>query len=308
MTREDVLWEHTHYSTLCADRKNFVTVAKGATPQDAEKNVDDSSADALTLQPLNQSTISDVEEGSEGETSEEVNEIRKNASGAGSSDQTSGLRRSKRIKTDHSLPADNQVMKTELKDVSINENLQSSQDQNSVLEDNTVTGERKRMGPRSSVWKMFTKLENGCSRCKICGMTMSKKSYVSNLLRHMKRVHPSSESAMQRKIAESEVPSRNQLPDMLHGETGRALPIIHTFERETKVTSTHSDQKTDECQTACSSSDATGCLLSERLVHAVEEGNHLLRSLQNAVERQGEALNRLVACLEGMNQVQKNNV
>ncbi|GBN99036.1 hypothetical protein AVEN_69603-1 [Araneus ventricosus] len=32
-TREDVLWGRTRYSTLCADRKNFVTVAEGATPQ-----------------------------------------------------------------------------------------------------------------------------------------------------------------------------------------------------------------------------------------------------------------------------------
>ncbi|GBM76920.1 hypothetical protein AVEN_153134-1, partial [Araneus ventricosus] len=32
-TREDMLWGRTRYSALCADRKNFVTVAKGATPQ-----------------------------------------------------------------------------------------------------------------------------------------------------------------------------------------------------------------------------------------------------------------------------------
>ncbi|GBM40322.1 hypothetical protein AVEN_23886-1 [Araneus ventricosus] len=32
-TREDVLWGRTRYSTLCSYRKNFVTVAKGATPQ-----------------------------------------------------------------------------------------------------------------------------------------------------------------------------------------------------------------------------------------------------------------------------------
>ncbi|GBN16321.1 hypothetical protein AVEN_221896-1 [Araneus ventricosus] len=32
-TREDMRWVRTRHSTLCADRKNFVTVAKGAIPQ-----------------------------------------------------------------------------------------------------------------------------------------------------------------------------------------------------------------------------------------------------------------------------------
>ncbi|GBO35173.1 hypothetical protein AVEN_127723-1 [Araneus ventricosus] len=31
--QEDVLWGRTRYSTLCAYRKNFVTVAEGATPR-----------------------------------------------------------------------------------------------------------------------------------------------------------------------------------------------------------------------------------------------------------------------------------
>ncbi|CAL1286802.1 unnamed protein product [Larinioides sclopetarius] len=284
---------------------------------DAEKNANENSGDLSGSETQDHSTISDVEE-----DSDEGDETRKNIADAPSFDQASGLRRSKRIKSDHSLQEDYPMVNDEAE--SRDEGVQSSQGQNGVLEDNTATGEGKRAATHSTVWKNFTKLKNGRLQCKLCGNTMFKTTGVSNLWRHLRRVHSSSGSARQKKTAASR-------------EKRHSRPIIHTFKRDTQSTS---EQETDDPPPACggpedlsdaaeeqsrriapsasprvgrafrkspTAHDTTGCPFSERLVRAVEEGNHLLRSLQGAVERQGQALDRLVACLEGMNCVQNNN-